>query len=135
MVICIMIATVYTYRPSRRYTSLFAITMLEVCGFLGSHNALHANDSGMQLSDAANGFVRMTGARHDGTGDCSCNLIPTQWRKREAQGTGCRVHAASSYCRIGNDGLFAERTKARHRRQRPHDNYVGCSDWQGGTGA
>jgi len=48
-----------------------------------------------KLLDAASGFVCMTGARHDGTGDCSCNVIKRggETGRRKTLDAGCTVRA------------------------------------------
>jgi len=53
------------------------------------------SEESWKLLDAASGLVCMTGARHDGTGDCSCNVIKRGGEKgrRKTLDAGCTVRA------------------------------------------
>ena len=56
------------------------------------------SEESWNLLDAASGAVCMTGARHDGTGDCSCNVIKRGGEKgRRKADAGCtlRAHTAA----------------------------------------
>ena len=74
------------------------------------------------LLEATNGAVCMTGARHDGTGTCSCSLVKSGRAKgkRETIDAGC----TSAHGGITSGGVLAMRAKTCNFR--PHGDFVGC---------